>query len=196
MKLNTILGQLALAGAVASGGAAVAAGPSAAMLGNTCAGCHGTDGASLGPATPSLAGMNSEYFIESMTAYKNGGRPATVMSRIAKGYGDDEIKRMADFFAGQKFVRVDQDTDTKLVRQGKRVHERYCEKCHEDGGRQADDGGILAGQWMPYLRYSFDDFTSGRREMPEKMKTKVDEMLQKTGTDAIEQLVHFYGSQK
>lgn len=198
MKYKTIMQGAIVLGGLALGGAALAAGPSASMLANTCAGCHGTDGSSNGPATPSIAGIKGEYFIETMQAYKDGSRPATIMDRIAKGYSDDEIKLMAGFFAEQKFVRIEQDADKKMASAGKRLHDRYCEKCHEEGGRMADDGGILAGQMMPYLRYSFDDFTNGSRSMPKKMKSKVDEMLkkEKKDSDSIEQLVHYYGSQK
>ncbi len=196
MKYKTIMqGAIVLSG-LALGSAALAAGPSASMLANTCAGCHGTDGSSNGPATPSIAGINGEYFIESMQAYKEGKRPATIMGRIAKGYSDEEIKLMAGYFAEQKLVRIDQGADSKMAKAGKRLHDRYCEKCHEEGGRVAEDGGILAGQMMPYLSYSFADFTSGSREMPKKMKSKVDEMLKKAGNDSVDQLVHYYGSQK
>ena len=48
----------------------VLAGPSAAAMANTCAGCHGTNGQSVGPASPNLAGMSAAYFIDSMNAFK------------------------------------------------------------------------------------------------------------------------------
>ena len=54
------------------GGAHVSATPTATMLADTCAGCHGTDGASTGPATPSLAGMSEIYMVDSMKAFKSG----------------------------------------------------------------------------------------------------------------------------
>lgn len=196
MKYKTLIQNVLLLGSLGIAGSALAAGPSASMLANTCAGCHGTDGSSNGPATPSIAGINSEYFIESMQAYKNGTRKATVMDRLAKAYTDDEIKAMADFFAAQKLVRIHQDTDKKMAAAGKRLHDRYCEKCHEEGGRLADDGGILAGQMMPYLRYSFTDFASGNRESPKKMKSKVEEMIKKAGEGSIEEVIQYYGSQK
>ena len=56
-----------------------AAGPSASMLADTCAGCHGVDGSSVGPASPSIAGMSAEYFTETMEAFKSGERPSTIM---------------------------------------------------------------------------------------------------------------------
>lgn len=196
MKYKSLIqGAIVLSG-LTLGGSALAATASGEMLANTCAGCHGTDGSSNGPATPSIAGVTTEYFIESMKAYKEGTRKATIMDRIAKGYSDDEIKAMADYFHKQKFVRIDQGADAKLAKQGKNLHKKYCEKCHEDGGKLADEGGILAGQMMPYLRYSFTDFMSGGREMPKKMKSKVEQMHKAEGDAGIDQLIHFYGSQK
>ncbi|MEO5343113.1 MAG: c-type cytochrome [Gammaproteobacteria bacterium SHHR-1] len=184
-----------LACSLALSGATFAA-PSGAMLGNTCAGCHGTNGNSVGPASPTIAGMDTEVFIDAMTTYKDDSRPSTIMGRLAKGYSEDEIAAMAEYFAGQKFQPADQPFDPALADKGGKVHERYCEKCHEDGGRSAEDGGILAGQWTPYMVYAMEDFMSGAREMPKKMKRQVEKMQKRAGKGAAEQLLHFYASQK
>jgi cytochrome c553 len=37
-----------------------------------------------------------------MKAFRNGGRPATVMDRIAKGFSDDEIAAIAAWYAAQR----------------------------------------------------------------------------------------------
>ena len=104
---------------------------------------------------------------------------------------------MAGYFSTQKFVRMKQKTNRKLARKGKKLHKKYCEKCHEDGGRSSeDDAGILAGQWMPYLTYTLDDYMSGKREMTKKMKKKVNAMHKKHGDKGVEQLLHYYSSQK
>ena len=59
-------GQWALAAcALAISAGAFAAPPNAAMLSYACAGCHGTNGASAGPAMPSLAGQSKEAIVES-----------------------------------------------------------------------------------------------------------------------------------
>ena len=84
------------------GAVAMAETPSATMLANTCAGCHGTFGSSVGPASPTIAGISRDYFIETMLAYKEAQRPSTIMSRIAKGYTEQEIELMAEYFSKQK----------------------------------------------------------------------------------------------
>ena len=193
---KSLQGALIACGVVLSG-TAFAATPSASMLGNTCAGCHGTNGNSHGPATPTIAGISSEYFIETMEAYKDGSRPSTIMTRIAKGYTDEEIKLMADFFAKQEFVRQAQKSDAKMASRGKKLHDKYCEKCHEDGGRSTeDDAGILGGQWKPYLKYTLADFMNGSREMEKKMAKKLKDLHKKKGDAGITDLLNYYASQR
>ena len=68
----------------------------------TCANCHGTFGKSIqGGALPSLAGMQSEYIVEQMQAFKTGTRKATIMHQLAKGYTEQQIKDLAAYFAAQ-----------------------------------------------------------------------------------------------
>jgi cytochrome subunit of sulfide dehydrogenase len=69
-----------------------------------CANCHGTDGKS-DQAIPSLAGRPAAYNIAQMKAFKEGtrtGPAATIMHQIAKGYSDDQIVLMANWFEKQK----------------------------------------------------------------------------------------------
>lgn len=191
-----IIRNLLLASGLAFSANAMAGGPTADMLSNTCGGCHGTDGSSVGHALPTIAGMSVEYFLDSMVQYKNQERPATIMDRIAKGYTDEEIELMSEWFAERPFVRLPQEYDPEKAKKGKTLHKQLCEKCHEDGGRMADGNGVLAGQWMPYLRYSMANFLSGERHMPKKMKRSMDKLKKKDGDNGVEALVHYYGSQQ
>ena len=198
MKYKTIVQSLLVAGGLAFGSAAMAATPSASMLGNTCFGCHGPDGNSTGPATPSIAGYSKTYMVETMKEYKSGERASTIMTRVAKGYTDEEIDLMGDFFAAKKpMVTANQMANAGEAAKGAKIHKKYCEKCHEDGGSSADDdAGLLAGQMMPYLNYTLEDMHSGARSMPKKMKKKMKEMHKKHGDAGVKALVNYYGSQK
>jgi sulfide dehydrogenase cytochrome subunit len=198
MKLRTVLSASLIAGGIVLGGGASAATPSASMLANTCFGCHGPNGVSNGPATPTLAGASAEYFEETMEAYQSGDRRSTIMGRIAKGYTKEEIKLMAKYFAGQKFVPAKgQKYDAKLAKKGAKLHDKYCEKCHADGGSSPeDDSGILAGQWKPYLKYTLDDILAGKSHMPKKMMKKLKKLHKKKGDAGIEALLNYYASKK
>jgi len=194
IKTKLIAGAV-LAGSMLASSAAFAGMDRGTMLANTCAGCHGPNGISQGPATPSIAGMSPDYFIESMSAYAMGDRPSTIMMRIAKGYTDEDIAAMAQYFSKQKFTSAPQQADAKLSTKGKKLHDKYCEKCHSEGGSLADDdAGILAGQWKPYLQYNLHDFTSGNREAPKKMAKKLKKMHEKHGQAGVDQLIEYYSS--
>jgi sulfide dehydrogenase cytochrome subunit len=185
---NLLLGVLALLPMTAL------AAPSGQALAFTCAGCHGTDGSSVGPSMPAIAGMDPEVFVDAMQAYRQDQRNATIMNRIAKAYSDEQFKAMAWFFASQRLYLTPQAHDAMLAAQGAELHKKHCEKCHENGGRPGD-AGTLAGQWMPYLEYTLADFLDGKREWPRKMKRKVDAAIAEGGDEAIPALIHYYGSQ-
>ncbi|MGC9456350.1 MAG: c-type cytochrome [Halothiobacillaceae bacterium] len=72
---------------------------SGATVGYTCMGCHGANGISKGSIV-SLAGRNAEVMTRQLIDFKNDEREGTVMNRIAKGYTDEELRAVAEFFAG------------------------------------------------------------------------------------------------
>lgn len=195
--LAALIGSVFMVGAIQ-----VQASPSAKMMADTCAGCHGTDGQSVGPASPNLAGMSRSYFIDSMAAFKRlekgadygeDARPATIMNRIAKGYSDEQIEAMAGYFASLPVYKADVPHDAAKAKMGAEIYEDGCAKCHDEGGALPDDdAGILAGQWLPWLQYSMEDFRSGHRDMPKKMKKAVEKL-----SDAeVEAVLHYFASQK
>lgn len=99
-------GLCLVAGAVASGGPAMAQGaPSGAV---SCSGCHAPVGSS-GPVA-SLAGRPADEIVTALLQYRSGERTATVMDRIAKGFSNDEIRAIADWFAegGEQSARRSQ----------------------------------------------------------------------------------------
>lgn len=174
---------------------AIAEVPTGRILAYGCTGCHGTDGSSVGLANPHIAGMHRDYFIESMEAYQEDERNSTIMNRLAKGYTAEQIEAMADFFANQPLKLKSQKTNAAKVELGAKYHDRYCEKCHEDGGRAPSDTGNLAGQWAQYLRYSMDDYLSGERAMTRKMRIKLERLEKEQGRGAVDALIDFYASQ-
>ncbi len=69
----------------------------------TCATCHGTDGhAAPGSSVSGLAGRGRADLKSVMMMFKDGRRPGTLMHQIAKGYSEEEITALADFFSKQK----------------------------------------------------------------------------------------------
>ena len=65
----------------------------------SCAACHGTDGR-LQTAIPLLAAQPAAVMRAQLLAFKQDQMPdATVMPRLAKGYTDEELEALADYFS-------------------------------------------------------------------------------------------------
>jgi sulfide dehydrogenase cytochrome subunit len=172
-----------------------------------CADCHGKAGASKDADVPIIGGYSVEFLVNNLTDYQTKDRDCpetkfrdgpkkgqkTDMCQMVKDFSADDIKAVAGYFSKQKFVRAKQKFDPALAKKGKSLHADYCEKCHSNGGTEAeDDTGLPAGQWMPYLRQALKEFRTGKRPIPKKMKAKLDQV-----DDAdIEALVNYYGSFK
>lgn len=174
-------------------------GASISMLTNTCIACHGTDGQSGGPAIPTIAGLEADYFVDVMEAYKAGDRVSTIMGRIAKGYNDEEITAMGDHFAKLSYQGVIQTSIGPKARMGAKLHEAYCEKCHEDGGRSVEDTP-MAGQMMPYLQWTITDYLDGHNNPEKKMAKAIEKMFSEhpgmNKAEIAESFAHYYGSHK
>lgn len=167
--------------------------PSYAMLANTCAGCHGTNGYSTAPM-PIIAGLSEAYLAKTLRAYRDGRRPSTIMGRIARAYSDAEIDALAAFFAAQVWRTPAQETRPEQVRAGARIHAAQCEACHRRGGRYQDaDTPRLAGQWRGYLEIALDEYWRPERKMPSLFMTIVVSRLR---SDERGALAEFYASQR
>lgn len=105
-KISTVVcaaGAL-LAGAAANAQPSDADLRSASFLAGSCANCHGTVGNAQG-AMPSLAGQQKNTIVDQMRAFRDGKRPATIMHQLAKGYTDQQIELIAEYYARQKPAR-------------------------------------------------------------------------------------------
>ncbi|MGE0719351.1 MAG: cytochrome c [Alphaproteobacteria bacterium] len=92
----------ALAAALASAGAAAAeAPPTLAPPGAaSCSGCHVP--AARATAIPPIVGRPAADTVETMEAFRTGGRESTVMGRIAKGFTREETAAIAAWLATQR----------------------------------------------------------------------------------------------
>jgi sulfide dehydrogenase cytochrome subunit len=72
-----------------------------AVLATQCSACHGPNGASPG-AIPSINQLDAEGMTASLKSFKSGETQGTVMNRIAKGYSDEEIAALSQYFSTLK----------------------------------------------------------------------------------------------
>jgi len=90
---------LALAGGKAVADGDPTAGKSKAA---SCAGCHGSNGVSMTPIYPNLAGQKEQYLISALKAYKSQERKggnAAVMWGLAAGLSEEDIEDLAAYYA-------------------------------------------------------------------------------------------------
>jgi len=174
-----------------------------------CANCHGKDGSSTDPNIPIIGGMSSAYLEANLAAYKSKDRPCpqtefkagekkgtkTDMCEAVKDLSGADIKQVADFLAKQTFVPAAQTIDAALAAKGQAIYKQSCEKCHSDNGKAADDdAGILAGQWIAYMKAQMAEVKSGARKTDKKNKMKqVVGELDPAQNDAV---LNYFASQK
>jgi cytochrome subunit of sulfide dehydrogenase len=64
---------------------------------SSCSGCH--DAPIANSAVAPLKGRAAADIVDAMDAFRAGKREATVMTRIAKGFSDDETRAIAAWLA-------------------------------------------------------------------------------------------------
>ena len=204
-NVGKFLSPLCLLVALIAAGASNVSASDVLELVEPCAGCHGKDGASTESDIPIIGGYSAAYIIDTMVSFREKERPCADtkisegrhkgerddMCKIAKNLSEADTKLIAEYFAAKPFVRAKQEFDANKAKQGKKLQGTKCKKCHENGGSSPDDdAGILAGQWIPYLKQQFKDYTSGARPMTKIMKKKFEKLNE---TDK-ENLIHYFAS--
>ena len=66
---------------------------------STCTVCHGDDGISNSPGTPSLAGQQPAYLMVATQEYANGSRGHVEKVEMLQGLDEVDIEKMAMYFA-------------------------------------------------------------------------------------------------
>ncbi|HET7730777.1 MAG TPA: c-type cytochrome [Usitatibacter sp.] len=134
-----------------------AAGKAAAAV---CAGCHGENGVSSSPGTPSLAGQDAEYIVDATRAYKDGSRSDEAMKAPASALDDRQLKDVAAYYASQA-------PQAPAVRKPLALAEwtERCDRCHGVNGNSIDPMvPALASQRPDWLEQVLLAYRSGARK--------------------------------
>jgi cytochrome c553 len=161
-----------------------AAGKTAAAA---CAGCHGDQGVSGNPATPSLAGQDAQYIAAALRAYKDGSRSNEPMKGLAAALDDNVMKNLAAFYAAQQ-------PQPPNVRKPLTTTEwtQRCERCHGVNGNSTDPRiPGLAAQRADYMEKVLHAYRSGERK-----NTTMAAMADGLTEAEVENLAAHYARQK
>lgn len=161
-------------------------------LARNCNNCHGTDGVSVGRSMPSIAGLSESYLKNIMMEWKIGARDSANMTRLIKGYSDDEIADLARYYARMPWTPVPQKASADTMAMGKEATER-CETCHGVTGGQPDDSDtpMLAGQWARYMELELMKYRDKGFRMTHRKMTNNARKLDVEGVSAAAQ---FHGA--
>ncbi len=100
LTLAAVVAGIGLAGGAFAQSAPAVSPHLARNLAAQCANCHGTNGKSVAEV-PSLAGQSAAVLVNKMKDYKDGKQQATIMHQLAKGYTDEQIALIADYYSKQ-----------------------------------------------------------------------------------------------
>ena len=157
-------------------------------LSQTCAGCHGTAGASPGNTIPIIGGQTKSYLTDSMRAYKGDERKFYVMNIIAKAFSDSQIDSIADWFASQKWVSTKTAVDSAKGAAGKNLA-TACIECHGPFGGGTELGPRIAGQPVAYTIKVMGEYKAGVRANSNAIQMAIAATL---SDGDIEALAHHY----
>lgn len=153
-------------------------------IAQTCAGCHGTQGASPSSHIPVIGGQSAAYLKKAMTEYRDGTRPGGVMANLAKGYSDNQIDEMSRATSTWKWKNTPFITKAKT----KKVPESAaaCAACHGKKGEGTAMAPHIHGQSPGYMREALQEYKDGTRKAPEMG------MVKGMSSAELDSLVTFY----
>jgi cytochrome c553 len=144
----------------------------------TCAACHGSDGNSLIPMNPKIAGQHEGYLVKQLTEYRlasrtggKEGRNNAVMNGMAAGLSDQDIADLAAYFSSQDQKAGEAPED--VIEAGQALYrggnaERgitSCISCHGPKGKGMGLAGfpVISGQHAEYTSSQLKMFRNGTR---------------------------------
>ena len=129
-----------------------------------CAACHGTDGNSISPAWPTLAGQNQKYLLDQLNYFKNGERENALMSSVVpllNAYSDQDLLNIAAYYSSQIKTNGQAEDNAELLALGEALYRSgnmkkaipACTACHSVNGAGNALAGFpsVAGQQKAYL---------------------------------------------
>ncbi|HUL92973.1 MAG TPA: c-type cytochrome [Burkholderiales bacterium] len=154
-----------------------------------CAGCHGEAGISKTPGTPSLVGLDPQYFVAAMKAYQNGQRKNDLMKSMAAGIADADLENIALYYALQKAGRA--PTPAPGDRAAGKAAAAACAGCHGDTGVSGSATPSIAGQDAQYFAAALKAYKDGARS-EETMKSLAASLDERT----VRNIAAFYAAQQ
>jgi cytochrome c553 len=132
-------------------------------LADGCAACHGADGVSQIPLTPSLAGQPDEYVQWQLVYFRSGARKSEVMGPIGEALSNQDIRNLGAYYASLPPPEPSAMADAVTQTGEKLAVARRCRSCHGDDYNGFRAAARLSGQREDVLVQALHEFQSGKR---------------------------------
>ena len=131
-----------------------------------CTACHGADGNSVTPGTPSIAGQPKLFIENQLVLYREGMRESEPMYAVLKGMKDAEIIKLAEHFSKLPAKASPSGAfDNKLFAQGNQLAAKHrCGICHLADFSGQNQVPRLAGQREEYLLAEMKAYRDNKRK--------------------------------
>jgi cytochrome c553 len=151
-----------------------------------CGGCHGEQGVSSIPGTPSLAGQDAQYLAEATLAYKSGARRDETMKAPAAALDERALQDLAAYYAAQQPQAPEVRRPLSLGEWTQR-----CDRCHGPNGNSTEPlMPALAAQRAEWLQAVLEAYRKGTRK-----STAMSAMSASLGESDIKALAAHYARQ-
>ena len=128
-----------------------------------CMACHGPKGNSAIENIPSLAGQPRLFIENQLVLIREGVRDIPAMKALLDGVSDDDIGRMARYFAEQPLQPQPRARDAALHDRGQQLAQQTrCGICHLPNYVGREQMPRLAGQREDYLLHAMRTMQSNK----------------------------------
>jgi cytochrome c553 len=146
-----------------------------------CAACHGQNGVPADPKTmPLIWGQQQSYVMKQLHDYRSGDRDNAIMSAIAKGLAQEDLRKIAAYFAAKSWPAHQGPAPATPPPAGL----AQCQPCHQPNFEGGAPAPRLGGLSYEYLVTEMRHFANGQRanngDMPKFMQ-----MLSDSERDAM-----------
>jgi len=156
---------------------------------STCAHCHGGDGNSKTPGTPSLAGQQPQYFVTATQEYLMGARESAPMDPMLRKMSKLDLESVALFYASQ--TPAQRNAPPKGNAAAGEPRTAVCGGCHGSHGVSTDSATpSLAGQDPDYLTHAIKAYRTTRKHV------LMSRLVADLSDQDIDNVVAFYVTQK
>ena len=159
-----------------------------------CAGCHGADGNSSTPGSPSLAGQPKVFLENYLVLSREGLRGPEAMQSLLRGVPDRELIALASHYSKLPVKPAADAGDAARVRRGRELAAKHrCGNCHRPDYHGQEQMPRLAGQREDFLVEVMLAYQQNRRSGGDTMMSAA---LHGIPENDVRALAHFLARQR